>query len=173
MKRFILLLTLLAIPCFALADCDDCRDCCCQHCGCQSHCQKCCRVICEWKDVKETVYSCRCKDVCIPGPSEKGCTKYEPECPCGPQYCPIIEGPKPLYTLWCPSECAGIRNVTKLVKVEVTHKVPTYKWVVEYCCDKCRCNMAANDTGSENSPKEPAKLATSQPLAVVPISRNN
>jgi hypothetical protein len=30
-----------------------------------------------------------------------------------------------------------IRSRTKLVKREIKKKVPTYKWVVEYCCDNC------------------------------------
>jgi hypothetical protein len=147
MSRFILSIALLAVPCLLLAGEDSqCSYCQCQHCGCQAHCQKFCHVVCEWKDVKETVYTCRCTDVCIPGRSEKECTKIDQ---CNPDNCPLLHDYKPLYTLWNPSECARIRPVTKLVKLQVTHKVPTYKWVVEYCCDKCRCEITQNETPEE------------------------
>ncbi len=145
MKRLILLLTLASIPCFVQAG-DDCCQCHCEHCGCQANCQKCCHVVCEWKEIKEYVYTCRCQDICIPGRSEKGCTQYDE---CAP-YCPILEGPKPLYTEWCPGDCARIRDVSKLIKIQVTRKVPTYKWAVEYCCDKCRCKIAAEDAANGN-----------------------
>jgi hypothetical protein len=119
----------------------DCRDCPCEHCGCQAHCQKICHPVCQWKDVKETVYTCRCTDICIPGRSEKQCTVVDE---CNPYNCPLAHDYKPLYTLWNPAQCARTRSVTKLVKLEVTHKVPVYKWVVEYCCDSCRQELTQN-----------------------------
>ncbi|HEY2826911.1 MAG TPA: hypothetical protein VGJ04_04865 [Pirellulales bacterium] len=148
----IVLLFVLAAPTMLVADevstppCEqcaagDCRDGFCDHCGCQAHCQKVCHPVCEWKDMKETVYGCRCQDVCIPGRSEEGCTKVDE---CNPYNCPLCHDYKPLYTLWKPAECARIRSVTTLVKYEVTHKVPTYKWVVEYCCDNCRHDLSQN-----------------------------
>jgi len=121
---------------------DECCDCPCQHCGCQAHCHAICHPVCEWKDVKETVYSCRCTDICIPGRSEKVCTKIDE---CNPDNCPLCHDYKALYTIWNPAECAGTRSVTKLYKHEVSHKVPTYKWVVEYCCDSC-CNQLSQNT---------------------------
>jgi hypothetical protein len=44
-------------------------------------------------------------------------------------------------TVWQPSCSGDIRTVNKLIKYEVTKKVPTYKWVVEYCCDQCCCEI--------------------------------
>src|SRR5262249_50272983 len=126
--------------------CGECRDCGCQHCGCQAHCQKVCHVVCEWKDVKETVYSCKCTDVCIPRCSEKCCTKIDE---CNPNNCPLFHDYEPLYSIWCPADCARIRSVNKLYKTEVSHKVPTYKWVVEYCCEKCRCELTQNDAQTQ------------------------
>ena len=168
MNRFLLLLTLLALPCMVLADegvnapCEqcstgDCKDCPCAHCGCMAHCQKVCHVICEWKDVKETVYTCRCTDVCIPGRSEKGCTQIDE---CDPDNCRLLHDYKPLYTLWNPSNCARIRPVTKLVKIEITHKVPTYKWVVEYRCDHCRDELTqtAPQAGADGLQPDTAAL---------------
>jgi hypothetical protein len=155
MSRFMLAI-LLATPGLLLADeisnqqCEqctagDCRDCRCDHCGCQAHCQKICHPVCEWKDVTETVYACRCKDICIPGHSEKECTVNDE---CNPYNCPLLHDYKPLYSIWNPAECARSRSVTKLVKLEVTHKVPVYKWVVEYCCPQC-CSAFSNG-GSPN-----------------------
>ena len=71
---------------------DECCDCQCQHCGCQAHCHAICHPVCEWKDVKETVYSCRCTDICIPGRSEKECTKIDE---CNPNNCPLCHDYKP------------------------------------------------------------------------------
>ena len=171
MNRIVLLLALMG-PAVLLADevvappseqsGSDCRECQCEHCGCQAHCQKYCHVVCEWKDVKETVYSCRCKDIAIPGPSEKGCTKIDE---CNPYNCPITHDYKPLYTLWNPSDCCRIRSVTKLVKQEVTHKVPTYKWVVEYCCDNCRHDLA--QAALQTSADEPKQIVAERQNSIV------
>ncbi len=151
----------------------DCCDCQCAHCGCQAHCQKFCHVVCEWKDVKETIYGCRCKDVCIPGRSEKECTKIDE---CASYNCPLTHDYKPLYSIWNPSECSRIRPVTKLVKYEVTHKVPVYKWVVEYCCPNCCCAMSneapqtdphgAVENQLPTSPAQPIAQAIAQPIAI-------
>jgi hypothetical protein len=142
----------------------DCRDCRCEHCGCQAHCKKVCHAICEWKDVKETVYTCRCTEVCIPGRSEKECTKVDE---CNPYNCPIAHDYKPIYSIWNPAECARIRPVTKLVKLEVTHKVPVYKWVVENCCDRCCCAMTDRGSSNSGSPADMPAQAISQPQPVV------
>jgi hypothetical protein len=164
MNRFVLLLMLLALPCLLLADeasnqpaeqsaASDCRDCSCAHCGCTAHCQKVCHVVCTWKDVKETVYACHCTDIAIPGHSEKGCTTYDE---CDPYACPLTHDYKPLYSLWNPSPCARIRSVSKLVKIEVTHKVPAYKWVVEYCCDNCRQELTPGGSQTNAAGLQPA-----------------
>jgi hypothetical protein len=163
MNRFVLLLSLLALPCILLADEGtnpptvqsppaDCRDCQCARCGCQAHCQKVCHVICEWKDVKETVYTCRCTEIGIPGRSEKECTKIDE---CDPYNCWLMHDYKSLYSLWNPSQCARIRTVNKLVKIEITHKVPTYKWVVEYCCDNCRHELMQSESPANSAGLQP------------------
>jgi hypothetical protein len=157
MKRCMLLLPFLGLPCLLLANdaaevsCDstasgDCCVCSCQHCGCKEMCHKVCHVVCSWKDVKETVFECRCKDVCIPGPSEKQCTQVDH---CDPYGCPLFHDYKPLYTLWNPSQCARPRTVTQLVMVPVTRKVPTYTWVTEYCCSKCSCEVAQTEAQAQ------------------------
>jgi hypothetical protein len=48
-------------------------------------------------------------------------------------------------TEWQPGCAAGTRTVTKLIKYEVTKKVPTYTWKVEYCCNGCCTKMALEE----------------------------
>jgi hypothetical protein len=47
-----------------------------------------------------------------------------------------------------------IRTVKKLYKYEVTHKVPSYQWVVEYCCDHC-CNSTDSEAAPSDNPPSP------------------
>jgi len=85
---------------------------CCGHCGNKCKVKKVCRLVCDEKEVKTTVYTCESEDFCVPGKSKKcGCT-YTPTCGC-------------VYTR------------KKLVKKEESKKVPTTKCVVEYLCDSC------------------------------------
>lgn len=37
---------------------------CCAHCGCHACCEKYCRVVCEMKEVKKTVWVVKCEDFC-------------------------------------------------------------------------------------------------------------
>jgi hypothetical protein len=161
MKQIIFICTLLTTPGFVLAD-DEVRDCCCDHCGCQSHCQKVCHVICEMKEVKTTCFCCKDVDICLPGHSKKcgdicepnPCCEARPvdcDCNCNANehhgFLDCLFGPHTMIhrTEWQPGCAAGMRTVTKLIKYEVTKKVPTYTWKVEYCCDGCRTKMALED----------------------------
>jgi hypothetical protein len=59
----------------------------------------------------------------------------------------------------------------KLYKYEISKKVPTYKWVVEYHCDACQSATPC----SEAAPPVPAALLNSagietRPAANLPIS---
>jgi hypothetical protein len=156
MSRIVpVLFALLIVPAFALAD--ECCDCKCDHCGCEAQCHKVTRVICEMKDVKVTCYCCREEEIAIPGHSKKCgevcepnpcCTSPRPvecegcacndcehkhswlDCLCGADKCDKR-------ICWEP-KCSGkTRMVNHLIKYEVTKKVPTYKYVVENCCDQC------------------------------------
>ncbi|HEY2881075.1 MAG TPA: hypothetical protein VGJ15_01550 [Pirellulales bacterium] len=170
MNRFALIALFLALPVVSqsvISLADECRECQCERCGCQCHCQKWCHVVCDWKDVKETVYCCKCTDVALPGRSEKVCTKIDE---CNPDNCPLFHDYKPLYTQWCPSDCVRIRPVTKLMKMEVTHKVPTYRWVVEYCCDQCKANCLAADAKQLPAPLFQTESMPSTTGAVTPAS---
>ena len=161
MKRFLFIAVLFGLcgAIFAAAD-DDCRDCKCAHCGCISHCHRVCHVVCEMKEVKEVCYCCKEEDVCIPGCSKKCGEVCEPNpcCQVHPADCEsCAQHPSFLdrlfdchhdcsqrRTVWEPSCSGRMRGVNKLMKFEVSAKVPTYKWVVEYCCDHC-CEQTGPD----------------------------
>jgi hypothetical protein len=107
---------------------------CCAHCGCQCRLKPVCRIVCDKKEVKETVYECQCEDFCVPGPSKPaGCyCDTDPNCPCHAEQKPIY---KPC---WC-----DMFHRKKLTKKEVTKEVPVYKCVVEYVCADC-CNRCGD-----------------------------
>jgi len=91
---------------------------CCSHCGCHSNLFKFCRLVCDTKQVTETHYGVKCEDICLPGRSHK----------CGCE--------------WIPS-CGRVKTVKKLMKIETTTPVPTYKCVVETVCRNCCDRQAA------------------------------
>jgi hypothetical protein len=99
---------------------------CCCHCGCESSCRKVCRVVCEMKEVTKVTYDCKCEDICIPGPSSR-----ERVCNCG--HCDACCQKS---WQWTPS-CATVKTRQVPVRKEEKLKKPTYKWVVEYVCDRC------------------------------------
>lgn len=99
---------------------------CCQHCGCNCHVKKVCKLVCDTKKVPEVSYNVKCEDICLHGHSHK----------CGCE--------------WIPS-CKRIKTVKKLVKVETTKTVPVYKCVVEYYCSDCCNKLSLND--APNSPE--------------------
>lgn len=160
MKHFIYIAVLFAL-CGTVFGGDDCCDCKCAQCGCKAHCHKICHVVCEMKDVKKVCYCCKDVDVCIPGCSEKCGEVCEPNpcCQVHPVDCEACAGHHHSFldrlfdchhsccesrTVWEPSCSGRVRECTKLMKYEVSKKVPTYKWVVEYCCDNC-CEHACAD----------------------------
>jgi hypothetical protein len=160
MKTFKALLTLcLAMFLAASARADDCCDRC-DHCGCQSHCGKVCRVICDKKKVTTVTYRCECEDFCVPGPSKKCGThcECEPDCcsPCG-KICKKV-------TDWLPT-CAQVRTKHKLIKHETTKEVPSYKWVVENRCEKCG---GGGDGMAPSGGKDAAPAPTPAPTKPAP-----
>jgi hypothetical protein len=189
MKAIVFSLLLLVGPSASWSD-DGC-DCTCNHCGCPAHCHKVCHVVCEMKDVKVTCYCCRAEDLCIPGPSQKCGAVCEPNpcCLAHPTDCDSCNSGGccssgcgqckcETRTLWQPTCSGDIRTVHKLIKYEVTKKVPTYKWVVEYCCDQCCCAITdeARHDGKQtavaartaNSPTATSVQATVQAPAPPP-----
>ena len=141
---------------------------CCDHCGCNCHVQKVCRLKCETKKVPKTTYTCECEDFCIPGVSKKcGCTCECDEC--GHEHC------KPN---WVP-QCAKVHTRTKLIKKVTEKEEKAYKWVVEYVCDQCaaKCEACTQDAadpsasydGGPHEVNSAADGAFSQPLPPRPV----
>jgi hypothetical protein len=141
MTRSIFLLAALAIAANSFAG-DESRDCACSQCGCQAHCHKRCRLVCEMKDVKKVCYTCKCEDFCVPGPScvcgeVCECDPCSSGCSCKCLSCLFGDGTTHR-KIWKPSCETRLFTRNKLYKYEVTKQVPTYKWVVEYCCNSCQ-----------------------------------
>jgi len=97
--------------------------------------KKTCRLVCTEKTVTVTVYGCKCEDICVPG-CGSDCTHSE--CvEAGNCSCRERPGAGVLtYSTGKPG-CARQRSVSKLVKYEVTKKVPAYEWVVEDAGCEC------------------------------------
>lgn len=116
----------------------------CDHCGCQQHCKKVCRLICGTKKEVKPVYCCESEDFCVPGPSVK----------CGVQCQCNRLGIKCCHAAYKPS-CAEVRTKKVLVKKEIEKEVPAYKWVVEEVC--CHCGQALQD--GQSSPNARPAMA--------------
>ena len=146
----------------------------CAHCGCQSSCQKVCRLVCEEKKVPVVCWGCECEDFCVPGPSHRDCKHCESVCDdCDPKIC---HKPKSFsWYDWLPASNAQIYTKTKLMKKTVTKTVPSYKWVVEDLCCECEqgCPVAVVQPGAEvpQPPHVAAKMLPGKVAApVVPAS---
>jgi len=109
----------------------------CGRCGCNGPCEKHCRVVCEMKEVKKTVWSVKCEEFCAPLPrcGCKDCCDCENgDCGCDAKCDPCaVENAKKYVT----PKCGKVREKKTLVKKEVVCKVPSYKCVVVYCCPQC------------------------------------
>ena len=71
---------------------------------CRSSCTKCCKVVCETKTVKKTVWVVQCEEFCVANP-----------------------------TLGCGARCGKSRCRKQLVKKEIAVEVPVYKCVPVKC----------------------------------------
>ena len=101
----------------------------CNGCGCR----KVCKVVCEMKKVKKTVWVVECEDFCAPLPRlgcHHGCSPCAANCgackackdccdPCASLQRPIV-----------PPKCGKVRTKKTLVKKEIECEVPVYKCVV-------------------------------------------
>jgi hypothetical protein len=138
--------------CSAAAACDpaacaapgDCDPGCCEHCGAR----KVCKVVCEMKKVRKTVWAVECEEFCplLPRLCRDGdpcCDPCQPACrdrKCGKcrdccDPCAEIEGRK-----YVPPKCGKLRTVKKLVRKEIECEVPGYKCVV--VCPRCNGDPA-------------------------------
>jgi hypothetical protein len=117
----------------------------CAHCGCGGPCRKVCRLVSEEKTVSIPCWGCKCEDVCLPGPSKPGCEHCELVCgtceECGGSA--VRSKPQPfVWNDWIPGS-AKVHTKKKLMKKNVTKKVPSYKWIVEDLCEKCADKVTA------------------------------
>lgn len=134
-----------AEKCFGSANC-------CGRCGKRCPCDQACKVVCDEKEVKKTVWSVECKEICtsLPGCGRGCCGCGDADCngKCG-QSC-AKDGCESggcgkgglLQALGLgyqnvPPKCGHPIGVKTLVKKEVTCKVPSYKCVPCYACNDC------------------------------------
>jgi hypothetical protein len=149
---------------------------CCDHCGCQSPCQRICRLVCEPKKVDLVCYGCECEEFCIPGPSMRGCKHCEIVCDscadCAAANGPSQQAKKFVWFDWMPG-CATIHTRKKLVKKTVTKTVPSYKWVVEDVCRRCESHCADGEPPAgvpvPPPPFKNARLKYGSSPAVAPV----
>lgn len=105
---------------------------CCSHCGCHCETVKVCHAVCETKKVPKTCYSCKCEDICVPGP----CTLCGEHCECKEDPCrPGCSARKSILD-WIPG-CAYVKTRHVLEKKEIEVEQKTYQWVVEELCPQC------------------------------------
>jgi hypothetical protein len=164
--------------CQAMASdcCGSCNSCCDPCCGdCCGGSGKRCELKIGKKKIKVTCYGCECKETCLPGPSKKGCTHCEELCGnCGSCGCDCSCDHKPAckvrWTDWCPSPCARMYNVKKLVKYEAEKEVPDYKWVVVDCCAEAAAPAKASG-GEDKPPMPPVPTPASTTTQRRPITR--
>ncbi len=121
--------------------CEKCCDKCCPSCGCRL--VPVCHVYCAPKTVVEHKYTCRCEEVCIPGPSCccKGCGNCDGSGSC----CGGDTGNNGCQG--CCGHCR-VREVARLVIHPVPKETPVRKCTVEWVCPKCgacggQCGAAA------------------------------
>ena len=169
-----------AEPCKAPAACTQVQTCGaadhCAHCGRACQCEKHCRVVCEMKEVKKTVWVVKCEDFCAPLPNcGRGCRNgcdgrgtcdacgatetrcAEPVCGegCGKKCDPCAVEKNKCYIT---PKCGKVRTKKTLEKKEIVCKVPSYKCVVVYSCPNC-CGSEGCDGQAAPGPAKPASPA--------------
>lgn len=159
-------------PCKAPPACQEVQTCgsarCCARCGAASDCCKQCKIVCEMKDVKKTVWVVTCSEVCTVMPNcghrcgcgcdncktaQAKCESCEDKDAGCPKHDPCAAEKNKHYV---PPKCGRVREVKKLTPKEVVCQVPVYKCVVEYCCPQC-------DGQEKVAPKAAAPLPPAAP----------
>ena len=144
LPTLVLLLGFLAIdyPATSFA-----ADRCCARCGCHDQVAKVCRIVREEKKIAVTCWGVQQEDFCIGGPSCPGCEHCEllgkkdggKKDGTGKADAKVASEPKRLtWTHWIPSQHASVFSKKKLMKRSITKSVPSFRWVIEDLCDKCK-----------------------------------
>jgi hypothetical protein len=142
----------------------------CGRCGSCCGCEKYCRVVCEMKEVKKTIWVVKCSEFCAPLPTlchdeccdcdacragSSSCSDQSCGGECGKKCDPCAAENARTYV---PPRCGKVREKKTLEKKEVVCKVPSYKCVVVYCCPQC--------SGGEKA--TPSTPPPAKPLAPAP-----
>lgn len=141
----------------------------CGRCGCDCECEKHCKIVCEMKEIKKTVWVVHCSEFCAPLPNcgmgkccgdcggcevcrAAGECRSEPTCieDCGKKCDPCAAEEAKCFV---PPKCGKVREKKTLVKKEVICKAPSYKCVVVYSCANC----GAQECSGESVSPAPAK----------------
>lgn len=107
--------------------------------GCRSRpaCGKVCKLVCDTTTLVAVGYGCECQEICIPGPSRRGCKHCETRCCCDNE----IEGCRPKIEFcwydWFACGCAQPRTIRVLTKYQAEKEVPSYHWEVVDGCNSC------------------------------------
>lgn len=127
----------------------------CGLCGHHRACRPQCTVICATKNEIKTVWEVQCEEYCnpLPGLCAEGCHEcVKGECEKG---CPKGNPPK----------CGPVRCRKILIKKELVNKVPVYKCVPCYACDKC---IEKGDATEEPADERSAPAPSVKPPAPTP-----
>ncbi len=148
---------------------------CCGQCGSHRACQKRVRrVVCEMKEVKKVCWSVECEAFQPLRPA--GLTRTGCGSPCGDVSCGTSCEPSCGQSCRERSKCVTCcepgkaRCKKKLMKREITVKVPVYKCVVEYVCSGC-CTTGCAE-GQPVKAASPA-VAPTKPAPVPKEARQN
>lgn len=117
-------------------------DLCCSQCGCQDCC-KVCRLVPEDKKVPVVCWGLKCEDVCLAGPSCRGCKNCEEVCQSSEKGAdgPCVAPQNFVWYDWIPGCSKGIYTKKRLMRKTVTKTVPSFKWVVEDLCSACEAKL--------------------------------
>jgi hypothetical protein len=122
----------------------------------RSACGKVCKLVCEELTLTATCYNCECDQVCVPGPSQRGC-KHCAVTHCGENGCAKCEF---CWYDWCACGCAQPRSVLVLKKYQTERKVCFYHWEV---VDGCTCGPGGPNCGCVYK-EAPAESQFGQPM---------
>ncbi len=135
------------------------QDRCCAHCGCHERVTKICRFVREDKKITATCWGVQEESFCVNGPSCEGCKHCETICKkdrSDKADVQVCSKPKTLtWTNWIPQANASIFTKKKLMKKTVTKSVPSFRWVVEDLCDRCRAEIKAKSDKPEVGAVQP------------------
>ena len=146
--------------CGAPACCNETHECC-NGCGVQ----KTCKVVCEMKKIKKTVWTVKCEEFCTSLP---GCKSSCGDCcdtGCNSGCCgdPCASLKKPMV----PPKCGKVRCRKKLVKKTITCEIPSYKCIV-VCCN-AGCNACCDKSDWEKAAPAKAPVSTKRTTHAAPL----